>query len=304
MSQSQRDRLAAVIRAWSNGSRLLDKLPDGSPDVDKGLVEVLLERLQGHTTMGALADAYTADGGRWPSDLPWPLGLERRSRERVVVAAAYWRRYQQLLVRAADLPPFAPSPGRKAVPQASRADLGQDFGLLEMVYTIKLWQRGPIRLRSLPPDRRARYEPLVDAIYRQVAGCRDVRELAAYYYGSGDWILQVARETLKPMGEPLSNMSWVQDAACWRRYQELLDGGASRGRSSGQPPTFAIWLASQMARRRTSVAELARRLGASEEAVRAWLHAAEVPSPEHCRALAAAFGLTESQMPRVGEIAR
>lgn len=301
MSQVQRDHLAAVIRAWRDGSGLLERSA-ASAGLEERPVEILLERLRSHTTMTALAEAYLADAG-WPVELPWPSGVDRGRWQSAVVATAYWRRYQELLTRATEQ-----SSGQASVPAVSSPErpsdaLGPEFGHLELLYTVRLWQRGPLRLRALPPDRRARYEPLVDTVYARLACCDSVRALAARYYGDGDWVLEFARASLLPMGEPISNIGWVQDAACWRRYQELLDGSPVRQRPSVRRPEFAIWLANQMARRRISVAELAHRLGTLEAVVWSWLHAADAPGEEHARRLAGAFGLAESQMPRVSEAA-
>jgi len=303
MSQIRRDRLAAVIHAWKDGARLLERGPAGASPAEQRLVGALLSRLQAYTTMVSLAEAFLDDAG-WPADLPWPAEVDRRTRQGLVVAAAYWCRYLELLARATDRPADPPIPTIEPSAPRSPASLGPEFGHLELLYTVKLWQRGPLRLRALPPDRRSRYEPLVEMVYTRLAGCGSVRALAARYYGDGDWVLQFARDALQPLGEPISNIGWVQDAACWRRYQELLDASPVRQAPDDQPPEFAIWLAGQMARRRISVAELAYRLGTPAATVRSWLHAADVPSQEYGRRLAAAFGLSESQMPRTGGAAR
>lgn len=303
MSDTQRERLATIIRAWSDGARLLAQLSRDERGDDRRLVDALLERLQEHSTMQRLAEAYLADAGNWPADLPWPGGHDLRGRQSLIVAAAYWQRHQQLLAQLAGERSLR-LVASDGVPVAGRPrELGPEFGHLELVYTIKLWQRGPLRLRALPADVRPRYEAVVERVYARLAQCRSVRDLAAHYYGDGDFMLELGREELQPLGEPTSSIGWVQDAACWRRYQELLDDRAAGQRPPMAPSTFAIWLGNEMARQRVSVAELAYRLGTAEETIRSWLRAADLPGAEHGRRLAATFGLSESQLPQVRELA-
>ncbi len=300
MAESRRERIANVIRAWSEGAREIGDLPEDARNAELQAVDVVLGGLRSHASMVALAEAYLADADGYAPPGALQSGGELSRRRRAVVAAAYWSRYQELLSHsdrlADDLDDASPEQVGKPSGQPNR-----EIGHGELLYTIKLWQRGPLRLRALPADRRAYYDALVRRLYTRVADCRTTKELAAKYFGDGDYVLQIAREALQPLGEPISSIGWVQDAACWRRYQELLDESPVQRPVPVSSSRFALWLAGQMTRRRISVAELAYRLGTVESVVRSWLNATDLPSQEFVRRLASLYGLAEGQLPLSGE---
>ncbi len=246
--------------------------------------------------MVALAEAYLADADGYAPPGALQSGGELSRRRRAVVAAAYWSRYQELLSHSDRLPDDLTESTREQVGMPS-GQPNREIGHGELLYTIKLWQRGPLRLRALPADRRPYYDALVRRLYTRVADCRTPKELAAKYFGDGEYVLQIAREALQPLGEPISSIGWVQDAACWRRYQELLDESPVQRPVPVSSSRFALWLAGQMTRRRISVAELAYRLGTVESVVRSWLNATDLPSQEFVRRLASLYGMAEGQLP-------
>lgn len=344
MSLAQREQVATLIRAWSDGARALadrstgqsvgleSNAPSGSDDraefgtalAIEAMVERLLGELQRQRSMARLVDLYISTAGGWPVGLPSSAENTSDDLVRQVVAASYWRRYQQMLAEATARVQFAslgrlddergaqdieaeseeldssarPGPAGKPMVDV----LGASFGRIELAYTVKFWERGPLRLRALPLERRPRYDALVQIAYQRVASCRGVRELAAHYFSDGEWLLRFGQEELAAVGEPMSNAGWLQEAACWQRYQELVEASRRRRSANSTPaPIFAVWLAAQMTRRRLSVAELAHRLGLLEEPVRAWLAARAWPTSEHYRRLAATLGVAESQLPGIGE---
>jgi hypothetical protein len=296
VAESRRERIATVIRAWSEGAKEIGELPEDARNAELQAVDVVLAGLRSHASMVALAEAYLADADGYAPPGALHGDHELVWRRRAVVAAAYWSRYQELLSHTDQL---ADDPG-----EASREQLGKpsgqpnrEIGHGELLYTIKLWQRGPLRLRALAADRRPYYEALVRRLYTRVADCRTTKELAARYFGDGEYVLELAKEALQPLGEPISSIGWVQDAACWRRYQELLDESPVQRPVPVSSSRFALWLAGQMTRRRISVAELAYRLGTVESVVRSWLNATDLPSQEFVRRLASLFGMAEGQLP-------
>jgi hypothetical protein len=296
MAESRRERIATVIRAWSEGAKEIGDLPEDARNAELQAVDVVLAGLRSHASMVALAEAYLADAdGYTPAGAPHG-DHELTRRRRAVVAAAYWSRYQELLSHsdrlADELDEARPDRPGKPSGQPNR-----EIGHGELLYTIKLWQRGPLRLRALAADRRPYYDTLVRRLYTRVADCRTTKELAARYVGDGEFVLQLAREALQPLGEPISSIGWVQDAACWRRYQELLDESPVQRPVPVSSSRFALWLAGQMTRRRISVAELAYRLGTVESVVRTWLNATDLPSQELGRRLASLFGMADGQLP-------
>jgi len=299
MADNRRERIATVIRAWSEGAKEIGDLPEEARAAEGQAVDAVLASLRGYASMVALAEAYLSDADGGPPPVNPQGGNELTRRRRAVVAAAYWSRYQELLSRSDRLPDEL---GEAAadLPVRPSGQSTQEIGHGELLYTIKLWQRGPLRLRALPADRRPYYETLVRRLYARVSDCRTTRELAARYFGDGEYILQVAKEALQPLGEPISSIGWVQDAACWRRYQELLDESPVQRPVPVSSSRFALWLAGQMTRRRISVAELAYRLGTVETVVRGWLNATDLPSQEYVRRIASLFGLAESQLPLAG----
>jgi hypothetical protein len=294
MAESRRERLATVIRTWGEGAREIGDLPEEARTAELAAVDAVLAGLRGHQSMVGLAEAYLADADGWPPADAAPGEPELHRRRRVVVAAAYWSRYQELLAHSDRLPDEI---GEAEVPSRTASRAGREIGHGELLYTIKLWQRGPLRLRSLPADRRPYYDALIRRLYSRISDCRTTKELAERYYGDGEYVLQLAKEALQPLGEPISSIGWVQDAACWRRYQELLDESPVQRTIAISSSKFALWLAAQMTRRRISIAELAYRVGTVEPVVRTWLNATDLPSQEFVRRIASLFGLAESQLP-------
>jgi len=296
MVDSRRERIATVIRAWSEGAKEIGDLPEEARAAEIQAVDAVLASLRGHASMVALAEAYLSDADGGPPPVNPQGGNELTRRRRAVVAAAYWSRYQELLSHS-DRLPDEDGEAAAGLPVRPSGQTTREIGHGELLYTIKLWQRGPLRLRALAADRRPYYEALVRRLYARVSDCRSTRELAARYFGDGEYVLQVAKEALQPLGEPISSIGWVQDAACWRRYQELLDESPVQRPVPVSSSRFALWLAGQMTRRRISVAELAYRLGTLETVVRGWLNATDLPSQELVRRIASLFGLAESQLP-------
>jgi hypothetical protein len=296
MTDTRRERIVTVIRAWSEGAKEIGDLPEDARSAELQAVDAVLNGLRGHASMVALAEAYLADAESLLPSATAPGESELVRRRRAVVAAAYWSRYQELLSHSDRLPSeiadeSAVRPGR------SSSQTTREIGHGELLYTIKLWQRGPLRLRLLAADRRPYYDALVRRLYARVSDCRTTKELAARYFGDGEYVLQLAKEALQPLGEPISSIGWVQDAACWRRYQELLDESPVQRPVPVSSSRFALWLAAQMTRRRMSVAELAYRLGTVESTVRGWLNATDLPTQEFAGRVASLFGLAESQLP-------
>jgi hypothetical protein len=211
------------MRGWNGAARSIAARPAAVAACER-FQAVLHDHLLRQTTMAGLAETYLADGGRWPVDLPKPVGPSGGIRLEVIVAAAYWQRYRELIEQATagevagavqttcsnqmtdDVPGVSDSPTLEAV---------------DVSYTIKLWQRGPIRLRSIPLERRSLYEALISEAYLRILDCEDVCALASRYYADGEWVLEIAQERLPKLGEPPSTIGWVQDAAYWRRCQEL-----------------------------------------------------------------------------------
>lgn len=295
---SRRERLATVIRAWSEGAKEIGDLAEDARVAESRAIDAALGDLRGHTSMVALAEAYLADPDGWPPIGAPGGGDEVSRRRRAVVAAAYWSRYQELLGQSDRLPDEADEV-EPARPSRASGPVSREISHGELLYTIKLWQRGPLRLRTVAADRRPYYEALIRRLYARIADCRSTRELASRYYSDGEYVLQLAKEALQPLAEPISSIGWVRDAACWRRYQELLDESPVQRPMAVSSSKFALWLAGQMTRRRISVAELAYRLGTVEPVVRAWLYATDLPSQELVRQIASHFGLAEAQLPLV-----
>jgi hypothetical protein len=297
MADSRRDRLATMIHAWSEGAREIASLPEEARAAEALAVDAVLASLRDHQTMVSLAEGYLADAEGWSTLEAAPDAGELSHRRRAVVAAAYWSRYQEMLAESERVPSEVESIEQVEIMARPSRSIRREIGHDEVLYTIKLWQRGPIRLRALPAERRPYYEALIRRLYLRVSDCRSTRELATRYYGDGEYVLQLARQALQPLGEPLSSIGWIQDAACWRRYQELLDESPVHKPAVVSSSRFALWLAGQMTLRRISVAELAYRVGTVETVVRAWLNATNLPSQEYVRRLASIFGLAESQLP-------
>ena len=296
MAQSQRDRLAVVIRGWHGAARSLESRPAAVAACEP-LLNALTEHLSCQSTMAELAEAYLADGGSWPADLSRPLGVSTSIGVEVVVAASYWRRYRQLIERATCQAKPTSDDGDGASTAAAQPAI-VDIDPIALGYTVKLWQRGPSRLRCMPIERLNFYERLVDEAYGRIADCETVCELARRYYADGDWVLEMARRTLPAQGERPSAIGWIQDAAYWRRHQELTTERIRQEESERPKPDFALWLAQHMARHHLSVPEMAHRLSVEGAVVRDWLGATSLPSAEHEPRIAALFGLSDVQLPR------
>jgi hypothetical protein len=282
MLQTRHDQIVLTIQCWRRASQILARESGAARDQVEPLIRAVRDRLALHDSMPALLSAFDRQGGAWPVGLDRPLHLSDGAAADLV-AAAYWMRYQELLSRAnhtvAGLT-SEPEDGHTARP----VHVGPVLGRIELQYTVKLWQRGPLWLRALPPDRRARAERLVGRIYARIADAKSVNDLASRYYADGEWILSLARGALTAIGEPSSSVSLAQDCAFWQRYQELLAAvNASQWRSrdtEARTAAFATWLGNHMADQKTSVAELAQRLGVTEDAIRGWLQGRDRPTPD------------------------
>ena len=279
MLQTQRDQVVFTMQCWRRAGQWLAKQPASTRDQLEPVVRSLRDQLALHQSMRELLSSFVQSGGAWPREVPRPRILDSREIDSIV-AAAYWVRYQELLARTGrtDADEHSPASEERAEPSS------QPLGRLELQYTVKLWQRGPVWLRDLPPDRRARVERLVGRIYTRIAGAKSLGELASLYYGDGEWMLNVARAVLPGIGEPASTASLAQDAACWQRYQELLSvmnaAQWQTRETEARTSAFASWLAAHMQQRRLSVAALAVRLGIGEDVVRGWLQGRDRPAAD------------------------
>ncbi len=291
MLQTRHDQIALTIQCWRRASQALARESGSALDQDEPLVRAIHDHLLIHDSMSSLLLAFERDGGAWPQGITRPPHLLPQRGEELV-AAAYWQRYQELLSHASHS--ITPDESDARNPRdASRPALGPQLGRIELQYTVKLWQRGPLWLRALPPERRARVERIVGRIYSRIANARSVNALASQYYADGEWILALARDTLSATGEPASSASLAQDVAFWQRYQELLtaaNAGQWRSRDAeAQTAAFAAWLAQHMSDQKLSVASLAHRLGVTEGAVRGWLQGRDQPPADVTSRLASAI---------------
>jgi hypothetical protein len=291
-----------VIRGWNGAARSIAARPAAAAACER-FQTVLHDHLLQQTTMAGLAETYLADGGRWPVDLSKPIGPSGGIRLEVIVAAAYWQRYRELIEQATASETTSATEHPIASAKVEEASDAPTLEPVDITYTTKLWQRGPLRLRSIPLERRSRYEALISEAYLRIVDCEDIGALASRYYADGEWVLEIAQERLPKLGEPPSSIGWIQDAAYWRRCQELQQARIVREECERCHPGFALWLAQQMARQHMSVPELARRLSVESPVVRSWICGTALPGAEQGPRLAAVFGISESQWPRVAEAA-